>query len=58
MYFPEQFILVAKVRNGVLEDNLMGEKHTATADLCEEMDGKVKIFKVTRWWSRNSHCNA
>lgn len=22
VYFPEQFILVAKVRNGVLEDNL------------------------------------
>lgn len=35
MCFPEQFILVAKVRNGVLKNNLGVKKHTETAGVCE-----------------------
>lgn len=45
MYFPEQFILVAKVRNGVLKDKLGGKRHTETVDICEINGGKSGDFK-------------
>lgn len=47
MYFPEQFILVAKVRNEVLKDNFGVKNSQKQLMYVREMDGKVDIFKVT-----------
>lgn len=55
MCFPERFILVAKVRDGVWS-LICGVK--TQKQLIYVRKWKGEIFKITSWWPRNSQCNA